>query len=43
MGKKLAIILSALLIPSALQARQQQGAHPKVDQAKVDDAIQKGC
>src|SRR5260221_3313308 len=42
MGTRLAIILSILLIPAGIQA-QQQAAHPKVDQQKVDEAIQKGC
>jgi len=42
MGTRLAVILSILLIPAGIQA-QQQAAHPKVDQQKVDEAIQKGC
>src|SRR5258706_11883684 len=42
MGTRLAIILSVLLIPAGIHA-QQQAAHPKVDQQKVDEAIQKGC
>jgi hypothetical protein len=42
MRKRLAIILPALLAATSIQA-QQQAAHPKVDQEKVDEAIQKGC
>ncbi|HVR83961.1 MAG TPA: hypothetical protein VMU54_06580, partial [Planctomycetota bacterium] len=42
MRKRLAILLSALFVATSIQA-QQQPAHPKVDQEKVDEAIQKGC
>ncbi|MBI3856222.1 MAG: hypothetical protein HY293_11085 [Planctomycetes bacterium] len=41
----LATLLSAILaIPAAAQEKPKPiAAHPKVDQEKVDDAIQKGC